>query len=204
VLTASGLGYRLPTGRTLFEHVELRLDPGDAIAISGPSGTGKSTLLWLLGNLLTPTAGRVDISADHPQPYAWVLQGLNVLSARTLLDNSALCNTIDGVPPRVARTRATEAVDALGLTSLARTRLRNVSGGELQRATVARALASTRPVILADEPTNQLDRDNARLVMELLDNERHHNRVVVIVTHDTAALPSTIRRAELTPGGLVE
>lgn len=204
MLTASSLGYQLPTGRTLFDHVDLRLDPGDAIAISGPSGTGKSTLLWLLGNLLTPTSGRVDIRADHPQPYAWVLQGLNVLSARSLLDNAALCNVIDGIPPRAARRRAMDAVDALGLTSLSRTRLRNVSGGELQRATVARALASTRPIILADEPTNQLDRGNARRVMELLSNERHQNRIVVIVTHDIAALPSTIRRAELTPGGLVE
>ncbi|HQZ37140.1 MAG TPA: ATP-binding cassette domain-containing protein [Ilumatobacteraceae bacterium] len=202
MLTARNLSYRLPDGRELFRSVELALQPGDAVAITGPSGTGKSTLLWLLGGLLQPTTGAVDISTPNPHPIAWVLQGLYSLSARTVLHNTMLCGVIDGAKRSSIVNQSQLALHAVGLSEFAATKIRALSGGELQRVAVARALASGRPVILADEPTNQLDRTNATNVMHLLAEERHKGRVVVIVTHDTASLPAGVRQMQLTPEGL--
>jgi ABC-type lipoprotein export system ATPase subunit len=185
MLKVNGVGYTLPDGRVLFSDVELGLVPGDAIAIEGPSGTGKSTLLAVLGGLLEPRDGRVLNESTREAPFAWVLQSLNGLTARSVLANACLLGVLDGESLGEVRKRAMSLLTELGLDRHCDKRAKQLSGGELQRLAVARALASTRPVILADEPTNQLDRDNARRVMRLLfESAAVDQRIVIVVTHD--------------------
>lgn len=202
MLTASELGYTLPGGRRLFDAVNLVLGAGEAVAIQGPSGTGKSTLLALLGRLLVPTTGSVRVEVNHRAPYAWALQTLNSLGSRTALDNARLYSFLDGEPTKAASVQAAEMLERVGLAELSSARARQLSGGELQRLSVARALASTRPILLADEPTNQLDPDNARRVMEALFSSTSQRRCVVVVTHDREALPPECRVLRLTADGL--
>lgn len=205
MLTASDVGFRFAGGRRLFAGVSLSLEPGQAVAIEGPSGTGKSTLLALLGGLLDPTEGAVRVESSHRAPFGWVLQSLNSLSARSVLANAELNNVIDGVGRSVARERARLSLDAVGLGDRWRSRARHLSGGELQRLAVARVLASTRPIVLADEPTNQLDRTNATAVMRaLFATAEADRRIVVVVTHDHDALPNTVRVLRLTEDGLAD
>lgn len=205
MLTASDVGYRFAGGRRLFAGVSLTLEAGQAVAIEAPSGTGKSTLLALFGGLLDPTEGAVRVESAHRAPFGWVLQSLNSLSARSVLANAELNNVIDGVDRASARERARRALDAVGLGDRQRSRARQLSGGELQRLAVARVLASTRPIVLADEPTNQLDRANASAVMKaLFMTADADQRIVVVVTHDNDALPDGIRVLRLTEDGLVD
>jgi putative ABC transport system ATP-binding protein len=111
---------------------------------------------------------------------------------------------IDGIDPRTARDRAKHELEAVGLGSRASQRANTMSGGELQRIAAARVLACERPLLLADEPTNQLDPDNARLVMRRVVRAADDGRCVVIVTHDRDALPTGCRMLRLSASGLVE
>lgn len=203
MLTATDLAYRLPTGRLLFEQVSVSVRPGEALAIQAPSGTGKSTLLAVLGGLLQPSAGRVTVDPPNRSPFAWVLQTLNALGARSVLANAALLSVLDGASAAQARRRAADAMRVVGIDALADSKGRQLSGGELQRLAVARALACDRPIILADEPTNQLDRANARVVMNALYcAAAEHHRCVIVVTHDHDALPPTMPVFDLSERGL--
>lgn len=204
MLDAVALGYVLPNGRELFRDVNLTVVPGEAVAIQSPSGTGKSTLLGLLAGVLTPSSGHVSITSSHRTPIAWVLQSLTVLGARSVLANAALFARFDTDTERVAIDRAAEMLDLLGIGDLADAKARALSGGELQRLTLARSLATARPIILADEPSNQLDSENAKRVMQVLvDTARTQQRCVVIVTHDREALPADTQILRLTANGLV-
>lgn len=204
MLTARGLSYRLPSGdRVLFQDVSLRVDLGDGVAIEGPSGVGKTTLLAILAGLLQPTRGTVTLDRSCHLPFAWVLQTLNNLPARSVLANACLYGLVDPHAASFVRGRATELLQELGMGHMLAIPARELSGGELQRMAVARALASNRPVVLADEPTNQLDRANARQVMGTLFASRNHQRAVVVVTHDHDALPSGVRVLRLTEHGLL-
>lgn len=203
MLTLHDVEYVLPGGRHLFRGVDLSLAPGEAVAIEGPSGTGKSTLLAIIGGLLQPTSGTVSICASwRSERFAWVLQGLNSLSARSALDNAALYDMIDGVKRSAARQAAAEQLVSLGMVEHTNTQVRRLSGGELQRVAVARALSSQRPVVLADEPTNQLDRANARNVMSALVDAASQGRAVIVVTHDSDALSGRCRVLRLSESGL--
>lgn len=205
MLAASSVRYVLPDGRQLFAGVNLALTPGQAIAITGPSGTGKSTLLALLGGLLQPTSGLVKHSFPRERAFAWVLQALNGLSARTTLANACLLALLDGDPRSAVRSKAEQLLDEVELTSRTFIKARRLSGGELQRLAVVRALTSRRPIILADEPTSHLDRHNAQQVMRtLVKSAAQDDRIVVVVTHDHDALPDRCRSFALTPGGLVD
>jgi ABC-type lipoprotein export system ATPase subunit len=177
---------------------------GEAVAIQGPSGVGKSTLLGLIGGLLEPAEGSVEIPGAGQRRFAWVLQTLNSLSARTVLSNATLLARLDGESQSTSSARALGVLDALGLGEVVAQRARHLSGGELQRMAVARAIASSRPIILADEPTNQLDQASALITMRLLVSEAEESqRCVLIVTHDRDSLPANCRVFKLTENGLV-
>jgi ABC-type lipoprotein export system ATPase subunit len=205
MLILDDVEYVLPGGRRLFRGVHLLLSPGDAVAIEGPSGTGKSTLLAIIGGLLQPTSGTVTFGAPcQSDGIAWVLQGLNSLGARSALDNAALYSLIDGANRSAARRVAAEQLVGLGLGGHLNTRVRRLSGGELQRVAVARALSCRRPLVLADEPTNQLDRQNARHVMSAIFGGARQGRAVVAVTHDRDALSDSCKVMRLSENGLHE
>ena len=163
----------------------------DRIAITGPSGSGKSTLLHLMAGLDQPTAGRVawpaigDRAALRPGPVAMVFQGPSLVAALSVAENVALALQLAGVDGAAARERAAHALLALDLDDLADKLPEEISGGQAQRVAVARVLAGSPQLILADEPTGQLDRQNADAVVDvLLQAAASHGAALVISTHD--------------------
>lgn len=192
-------------GRPILSGAEFSASTGEAVAIVGPSGVGKTTLLSLLGGMQRPQQGRVDVDGDPDVARwaSWVLQTVNVLANRSVLENVALGALADGRPRPEALEIAVGRVHEVGLTALAQAPARKVSGGELQRVVIARALASSRPFLLADEPTGQLDRVNTDQVVECLLLARAE-RGLVIVTHDPAVADRCDRGYELVDGKLRE
>ena len=189
--------------------VSFTVPAGRSAAIVGPSGFGKTTLLSLLGGLLPLHQGQVvAIDADGVEqslaPAAsWVLQTVSLLPARTAADNVCIGAYSGASDRHEARRRATVALAAVGLAEHAETPARLLSGGEAQRVAIARALASHRPVVLADEPTGQLDAATSATVLDALIGA-HGARTVIVVTHD----PEVARRCdvvlELRDGELTE
>jgi putative ABC transport system ATP-binding protein len=172
--------------------------PGETVAVMGPSGSGKSTLLCLMGGLLRPDSGEVLVAgrslAALPEReqcslrrtrIAFVFQHFNLLKALSALENVELALYLAGVAPPAAREQARQALRVVGLEPRAHALPREMSGGEQQRVAVARALAPAPSVILADEPTANLDSTSGRSVIELLCSQaRQRGAAVVIVSHD--------------------
>jgi putative ABC transport system ATP-binding protein len=184
-------------------NVDLDVAAGEVLLVMGPSGSGKTTLLLMLGALLRPTSGsiivagrdrrQVDIAAApekqlpvlRSRTLGFIFQDYALLDALTATENIAVAANLAGTTGSAAHHRATELLDRVGLAHRATARPSQMSGGEQQRVAVARALANDPPVLLADEPTANLDasrgRDLARLLRRLADED---NRSIVIVSHD--------------------
>jgi ABC-type lipoprotein export system ATPase subunit len=182
--------------------------PGARIAVVGPSGSGKSTLLHLLAGLDRPTAGQVSHLGLPEGPPARhigvVFQGPSLLPPLTAQENVVLPLLIDGMPQAEALARAREALEALELTSLAAKVPDELSAGQAQRVAVARVLARRPRLVLADEPTGQLDRDTARHVMEvLLAAADALGAAVLIATHDARVARALDTRWYMADGRLV-
>lgn len=203
-LTGEDLWFRYGS-RTILSGVSLSVTVGQAVAILGPSGVGKTTLLSLLGGMLRPQSGRVVVDGDsHPGEWvAWALQTVNVLGHRSVLDNTMLGALADGVNRRDAYRIAMEKLGQVGLLGLESTPARKLSGGELQRVVIARGLASRRPFILADEPTGQLDTTTTDVVVDCLLATRTE-RGILVVTHDQAVADRCDRVYHLVDGHLTE
>lgn len=203
LLSVTDLGFAYPHRPPVLADVTFEVPGGSSLAIVGPSGTGKTTLLALLGGLLLPSSGGAAVVLDDGERRAvgplasWVLQTVNVLPDRTVADNVALGAYSSGVGRRAALALVEPALAEVGLAGYARRPVRTLSGGEVQRVVIARALVSDRPVVLADEPTGQLDpRTTTDVASALLAAGR--DRIVVIVTHDpaVAALCSHVLRLD--------
>lgn len=179
--------------------INLQVRPGEVVLIMGPSGSGKTTLLSMAGLLLRPTEGQIflngrDVSGLTQRQLAalrlhslgFVFQAYNLLEALTARENVELVMNMAGVKGRVAQDRAIELLDTLGLGHRLDHKPADLSGGEKQRVAIARALANDPPLILADEPTGNLDSKTGREVMQLLccDLGRDLGRAIVVVTHD--------------------
>jgi putative ABC transport system ATP-binding protein/lipoprotein-releasing system ATP-binding protein len=189
-LVARGVTFTYPHARDpVLRGVNLDIPSGTSAAVMGPSGSGKTTLLSLVGRLLTMQGGTVEaIDADgaarHPyEVAAWVFQTVSLLPDRSALDNVAVGAYLDGAGREEARVRAAAHLAQVGLDGHERDPARILSGGEAQRVAIARALASRRPIILADEPTGQLDASTSAAVLDAMIGA-HAERTVMIVTHD--------------------
>ncbi|MGL5826231.1 MAG: ABC transporter ATP-binding protein [Nocardioides sp.] len=207
-LVGSGLRHSY-ADREVLAGVDFTVGPGESVAVIGPSGMGKTTLLAILGGLIAPGAGVVGVETategfEVPGPWiSWVLQTTNVLSDRSVLDNVRLGCLADRVSrPEVDR-RVLTALDHVGLASRIDDPVRVLSGGEAQRIVIARALASRRPFLLADEPTGQLDSATSRSVMDAL-LAATSSRGLVLVTHDTDLAGRCDRLLRLDDGVLSE
>ncbi len=179
-------------------HVDLDIAAGEVVLVMGPSGSGKTTLLLMLGAMLRPTSGSVhvdgtDLAATperalpplRARRFGFVFQDFNLLSALSALENVELACNLAGVTGRAARQRATDLLTRLGLAKRLRFQPDQLSGGEKQRVAVARALANDAPVILADEPTANLDSSHGREIARILRNlATEDGRSIVIVSHD--------------------
>ena len=191
------------------EPVSCTVGPGARIALVGSSGSGKSTLLHLMAGLDDPSLGAVtwpaigDRSALRPGPLAMVFQGPSLLPPLTVVENVALPLTLGGTPAVEARRLALIALDLLDLHDLAQKLPEEVSGGQAQRVAIARALAGEPRLILADEPTGQLDRANGSAVIDvLLAAADHSGAALVVTTHDPTVADRLPERWEMHDGRL--
>lgn len=177
--------------------VSLAIEPGRVTALRGPSGSGKTTLLGLLGGLTRPTQGRVrldgrDISALPERfltllrrdTFGFVFQQFQLIRDLSVLDNVMLPAQPTGQPYGVIRTRALGLLEELGLAHRARASSQWLSGGEAQRAAIARALINDPRVILADEPTSHLDSDLSRQILAILGRLKAQGRTLILSSHD--------------------
>ncbi len=197
--------------------VSLSVEPGDYIAIAGPSGSGKSTLMHLLGGLDRPTEGRLilggrDVSAISAANLArlrnevigFVFQSFHLLPRTTALDNVGLPLIYRGMRRAQRRRRARETLDLVGLAHRVDHRPNQLSGGEQQRVAIARALVTGPSVLLADEPTGNLDSRSGEAVLSLLETLNAERGVaIVIVTHD-ATIAGRARRRIFMRDGVIE
>jgi putative ABC transport system ATP-binding protein/lipoprotein-releasing system ATP-binding protein len=168
-----------------------RVVPGDRIALMGPSGSGKSTLLYLMGGLDTPTSGTIvwpslgSRATLRPAKIAFVFQMPSLLAPLTVVENVELPLLLGRKPTDLARKAAIEMLEQLGLSAIANKLPEELSGGQAQRVAIARALASRPQLILADEPTGQLDHPTAKLLFDvLLATLAGTNTALVVATHD--------------------
>jgi len=217
LLALAGLRKTVPGGRRLFDDLSLSLAPGELVAIMGESGAGKSTLLNLIAGLDTPDAGSValdgaDIASLDEEARAalrrrrigFVFQAFHILPHLTLGQNVALPLVLLREAPRNAMARATELLAAVGLGGREGDYPSQLSGGELQRVAIARALAHRPGLILADEPTGNLDPDMAARILALLVGQlREAKAAALLVTHSDVAAAAADRVLRLTAHGLV-
>ncbi len=202
------------------KHVNMQVAPGEVVGLVGPSGSGKSTLLKCLGAIIEPTAGRMTLGNEVIYDEGWKVRDLRALRRDRIgfvfqapylipfldvTDNVALLPMLAGQPNARARERALELLTALDVQHRARAEPNQLSGGEQQRVSIARALANRPPVILADEPTAPLDSQRALGVMRLLNQmARQYETAIIVVTHDEKIIPTFKRIYHIRDGQTVE
>jgi putative ABC transport system ATP-binding protein len=218
LLSIHALKKSVPGGRVLFAGLELILRPSEFVAIMGESGAGKSTLLNLIAGLDSADEGSIAIRGImldgldddartrlRREAIGFVFQAFHILPHLTLAQNIALPLVLQHVAAKEANARAKEMLDAVGLAGRAEDFPRALSGGELQRVAIARALVHRPAIILADEPTGNLDPDTAARILDLFATQvRGSGAAVILVTHSSVAAAVADRTLTLTGGGLVQ
>jgi putative ABC transport system ATP-binding protein len=205
-------------GRRVLDGVALTVQPGEYVAIVGESGVGKSTLLNIIAGLDVPDAGEVRLEGQdlarldenartlvRRSRMGFVFQAFHLLPHLSVARNVGLPLALNGHAGAEAARRVQELLEAVGLASRADSLPRELSGGEMQRVAVARALVHRPALVLADEPTGNLDPDNAAVILAILrDQIKRDNAAGVLVTHSANAAATTDRIHELTRSGLRE
>ena len=203
------------TAGSVVDRVSLRVRRGEWLAIMGPSGCGKSTLLQMLGGLTTPTSGTVRVAGTslgdcsesrrarvRRRHVGYVFQRYNLIDELRVVDDVSLPLRLNGVPGRRARAEATQLLERLGLAHRANARPGELSGGEQQRAAIARALVARPDVVLADEPTGALDSVAAQCVIDLLRDASQQGQTIVMVTHDASVAAAAHDVVHMVDGAL--
>jgi putative ABC transport system ATP-binding protein len=202
----------------VLKGISMELHPGEIVALEGPSGSGKTTLLSILGCILTPSEGELTIDGekvDRKRPdklpgirkksIGFVFQQFNLFPALTALENVEYALNVKGIDGRDARDEAERVLDAVGLGERKKFLPRDMSGGQKQRVAVARALAGRPPILLADEPTANLDSHVGMQVLEMFrDLAKKENRALLIVTHDPKVRTVSDRVLRIEDGRLLQ
>ena len=202
------------------KDVNMTVGPGEVVGLVGPSGSGKSTLLKCLGAIIEPTAGRMVLGGKVIYDGSWKIPDLRTLRRDSIgfvfqapylipfldvTDNVALLPMLAGISNAIARARALELLAALDVAHRAQAEPSQLSGGEQQRVSIARALANRPPVILADEPTAPLDSERALGVMRILNQMAQQSQTaIIVVTHDEKIIPTFKRIYHIREGRTVE
>ncbi|MDI9235170.1 ABC transporter [Limnohabitans sp. T6-5] len=223
-------GIRIENLRKVYGHgdtavealksVNMQVSPGEVVGLVGPSGSGKSTLLKCLGAIIEPTSGRMTLGNEVIFEDGWKIPDLRTLRRDRIgfvfqapylipflnvTDNVALLPMLAGIPNEIARKRALELLSSLDVLHRAKAEPSQLSGGEQQRVSIARALANKPPVILADEPTAPLDSERALSVIRILnDMARLAQTAIIVVTHDEKIIPTFKRIYHIRDGQTVE
>lgn len=200
-----------PTARPVLEDVTLDFPAGRVTAVSGPSGSGKTTLLSLAGGLLPPSTGTASYAdrpawtgTGDPRPeMAFVLQVYGLVPILTALENVSVALRARGVTAGEADERAEAELERLNIADLGDRQVEELSGGQMQRVACARGLVVRADVLLADEPTSELDESNRELVMAELRAEAARGAVVVVATHDPAVVEAADLHHAIDEGRLV-
>src|SRR5574340_879832 len=214
-----GLRKRYGQGDTAVDalkHVNMQVAPGEVVGLVGPSGSGKSTLLKSLGAVIEPTAGRMtlgeqviyddgwkitDLRALRRDKIGFVFQAPYLIPFLDVTDNVALLPMLAGLSNAESRKRAVELLEALDVAHRSKAMPSQLSGGEQQRVSIARALVNRPPVILADEPTAPLDSERTLAVVRILNQmARQYETAIIVVTHDEKIIP-TFKRIYLIRDG---
>lgn len=221
IIKATGLVRRLAgeVPVTLVNGADVEINSGEFVAITGPSGSGKSSLMYLLGLLDRPTAGRIWINGIETTTYdedyladlrlshlGFVFQSHFLLPEFTALENVMLpMQRLGRLTPSAMRKRGMELLDSLGLAAQAQHRPQQMSGGQSQRVAIARALANEPSLILADEPTGNLDSKSSAIVQGIMKELAHtHGRAVAVVTHETTFADNADRIIHIVDGRIVD
>jgi putative ABC transport system ATP-binding protein len=199
------------------DHVDLDVAAGETLAVMGPSGCGKSTLLHLLGSLDRPAAGeiwldgrRTDLLSERAlarlrrDTVGFVFQAFHLMDELTAVENVELPSLLAGRSPRAARRQASALLEQVGLADRARHLPSALSGGQRQRVAVARALANEPKVVLADEPTGNLDSEATLEVLRLFENLHAAGQTLMIVTHDSRIAATADRLITMRDGAFVD
>ena len=222
-IQVEGLSKRYGEGENAVDalkDVNLSVAPGEVVGLIGPSGSGKTTLLKCLGAVIEPTRGRMTLGGKVIYDNGWKISDLRVLRRDRIgfifqapylipfldaTDNVALLPMLAGRPNAQARARALELLQALDVAHRARALPSELSGGEQQRVSIARALANRPPVILADEPTAPLDSERGLAVMRILNQlASQYQTAIIVVTHDEKIIPTFKRLYNIRDGRTVE
>lgn len=197
------------------KSTNLSIARGTSVALMGPSGSGKSTLLQLIGGLDKPSAGRIEVDGNSPQDLSdakrssfrrktigFVFQQFYLQPFLSAADNIVLPMRINGISAKNAHITALGLLDKVGLLDKAKHSPAELSGGEMQRIAIARAIANNPKILLADEPTGNLDRDNANSIIGLFKKLNQDGTTVIIVTHDELVAQNFSRIIRIEDGSL--
>ncbi len=197
-------------------EVNLTIGPGELVGIVGPSGSGKTTLLQLMGTLDRPTSGDVRIigldvatMADDEVAYlratriGFIFQQFFLAEHSTVLDNVADGLLYAGIPAKQRREQAIDALELVGLAERPNARPTQLSGGQRQRVAIARALVGRPAIVLADEPTGNLDQATGQAILDLIHQLHQAGSTIVVITHDTGIAERMPRKVEIIDGRIV-
>lgn len=201
----------------VLKGINLEIEPSEFIALMGPSGSGKSTLLNIMGCLDRPTSGRFlllgqDISRTSDDELArirreelgFIFQTFNLIGRVSVLKNVEVPMMLSGVSREKRRDRALKLLESVGIAHRINFSPQNISGGERQRVAIARALANDPKIIIADEPTGNLDLKNSDEVMKILSNLNQEGRTIIMVTHNPEVTENCSRVIRLRDGRILE
>jgi len=199
---------------TVLRGIDFSVERGEIVSLEGPSGSGKTTFLSILGCILTPTKGNVviegepvaekNLAAIRKRSLGFVFQQFNLFPSLSAVENVEYALNVKGMRGREARVEAQRVIDAVGLGDRQNFLPRDLSGGQKQRVAIARALAGNAPILLADEPTANLDSAVGTQVLEMFRAlAKQENRALVIVTHDPKVRTIADRVAKIQDGALV-
>ena len=219
IIHMEGIRKVYDTGKVKVEAlkgIDLAVSQGQFLATVGPSGSGKSTLMNLIGCLDTPTAGRYRLGSEDVSGFdrdaladvrnrrvGFVFQGFNLLPQISAFENVEMPLVFGGIPPRERRQRVEELLERVGLADRMEHKPTELSGGEMQRVAIARALSMQPDVLLADEPTGNLDSSAGGDIMQLFTRLWEQGRTVVVITHDMSLARRASRIVQMHDGRIV-
>jgi putative ABC transport system ATP-binding protein len=219
VIAMAGIRKIYDTGKVRVEAlkgIDLRIGAGEFVAIVGPSGSGKSTLMNLVGCLDTPTGGtyllrdkevagldKNELARIRNERVGFVFQNFNLLPQITAFENVEMPMMFGGVARKERKERVRALLEKVGLADRMEHRPTELSGGQMQRVAVARALAMNPDIVLADEPTGNLDTSSGGDVMSLFEELWHQGRTMIVITHDAALARRAGRIVEIRDGAIV-